>query len=125
MTLDHLIVPVNDAKASVGFYESVLGFHYEGEDGPFSVVRVSPDLMLLLSAHGTKGGGHYAFRLSREEFDVVFSRLRDRQIPYGDAYDTVGSMKGPGRERSARGEGSSVYFWDPNQHLLEIVGYER
>jgi catechol 2,3-dioxygenase-like lactoylglutathione lyase family enzyme len=49
VTLDHLILKVNDREASVRFYTEVMGFGDEGEDGPFSVIRVSPDSTLQLA----------------------------------------------------------------------------
>lgn len=121
--IDHLILPVNDVQASVSFYTRFLGFSHDGDDGPFAIVRVSPEFMLLLAAWGTKGGEHLAFSMSREEFDGIFRRLRDAAVPYGDRYDTVGNMKGPGEERGARGSGKALYFFDPDKHLLEIRHY--
>jgi hypothetical protein len=35
----------------------------------------------------------------------------------------VGNMQGPGEEDGARGAGQAVYFFDPNQHLIEIRYY--
>src|SRR5450755_2428429 len=49
MTLDHIIVKVNDLEASVAFYTSVLGFIAEGTDGPFTVLRVGADFQIQLA----------------------------------------------------------------------------
>jgi catechol 2,3-dioxygenase-like lactoylglutathione lyase family enzyme len=122
--LDHIILNVNDAAESIGFYAQVMGFANEGQDGPFSVVRVSPDFTLLLAPWGTKGGEHLAFAMSRGEFDAMFQRLKVAGLAYGDRFDTVGNMRAPGDEDGARGMGKSIYFFDPNQHLLEIRHYE-
>ena len=51
--LDHIILEVNSAPASVEFYARVLGFTHEGEDGPFTVVRVNEEL-------GARGMVHQA-----------------------------------------------------------------
>jgi catechol 2,3-dioxygenase-like lactoylglutathione lyase family enzyme len=118
--LDHLILVVNDCRASLDFYSRVLGFTDEGERPPFTVLRVSPDLVIQLAPWGTKGGTHLAFALPRDEFERVFQRLRDAGIAYGDAFDSVGNMRGPGDEPGAHGPGKAVYFFDPNQHLIEI-----
>jgi catechol-2,3-dioxygenase len=40
-TIDHLILNINDITSSVDFYVNVLGFELEGEDGPFTVIRIS------------------------------------------------------------------------------------
>jgi catechol 2,3-dioxygenase-like lactoylglutathione lyase family enzyme len=122
-TLDHLILAVNDTKASVEFYTRVLGFTYDGERPPFATVRVTPDLVLQLAPWGTPGGQHLAFALPRAEFDEVFRRVRDARIPYGDGFESVGNMRGPGRSDGARGTTESVYFFDPSRHLIEIIRY--
>ena len=122
--LDHLILKVNDARATAEFFERILGFKPEGQDGPFSVVRVNDGLTLQLAPWGTSGGEHLAFAMTRSEFDVAFERLRASGAPYGDAFHSVGNQKGPGDETGARGAGKAVYFFDPNKHLIEIRHYE-
>jgi catechol 2,3-dioxygenase-like lactoylglutathione lyase family enzyme len=124
MQLDHMILPVRDADESIEFYRSVLGCDYDGVDGPFSVMRVTPDFVLLLAPWGTDGGTHLAFAFSKPEFDAAFTRVRDRGIAYGDGPHEADNMKGPGIESGAHGEGAALYFFDPNQHLIEIRTYE-
>ena len=84
--IDHLILNVNEIPSSVDFYVEVLGFKLEGEDGPFTVIRVSDDFTLQLAPCGTKGNEHYAFAMSRQEFDATFARIKQHGIPYGDSY---------------------------------------
>jgi catechol 2,3-dioxygenase-like lactoylglutathione lyase family enzyme len=122
--LDHMILTVNDSARSVGFYETILKFPHESDDGPFSILRVTPGFTLLVAQWGTSGGTHLAFSMTKAEFDAVFQRVKDAALPYGDRYDLVGNMKGPGDERGARGDGKSLYFFDPDKHLLEIRHYE-
>ena len=124
MQLDHMILPVADLDQSIHFFTTVLGCSYEGEREPFSVIRVTPDLTLQLAPWGTEGGVHLAFALPRAEFDAVFDRVKAAGIPYGDSFHAVGNMQGPGEEDGARGTGKSVYFFDPNQHLIEIRHYD-
>jgi catechol 2,3-dioxygenase-like lactoylglutathione lyase family enzyme len=123
-TIDHLILNVNDINASVAFYANVLGFKVEGQDGPFTVIRVSDDFTLQLAPWGTKGNEHYAFALPRAEFDRVFALIKETGIPYGDSFHSVGNNSGPGSELGARGLGPTVYLNDPNNHLIEIRTYE-
>jgi catechol 2,3-dioxygenase-like lactoylglutathione lyase family enzyme len=123
-TIDHLILNVNDLDASVAFYAKVLGFKLEGQDGPFTVIRVSDDFTLQLAPWGTKGNEHYAFALPRAEFDRVFALIKEKGIPYGDSFHSVGNNSGPGSESGAKGPAPTVYLNDPNNHLIEIRTYE-
>jgi catechol 2,3-dioxygenase-like lactoylglutathione lyase family enzyme len=122
--LDHIILKVNDLEASVAFYTQVMGFAMEGHDGPFTVARVNPDFQLQLAPYGTPGLEHYAFAVSRVEFDAIFGRIKASGIAYGSSFDSVGSNTGPGEESGARGLAPTLYFYDPNKHLLEIRTYE-
>jgi catechol 2,3-dioxygenase-like lactoylglutathione lyase family enzyme len=123
-TLDHVILKVNDLAASVKFYTEVLGFTAEGTDGPFTVVRVGPDCQLQLAPWTTPGFEHYAFAVSRMEFDAIFARIKAAGIAYGPTFDSVGSNTHAGAEAGARGLAPTLYFNDPNKHLLEIRTYE-
>jgi catechol 2,3-dioxygenase-like lactoylglutathione lyase family enzyme len=122
-TIDHIILNTNDLAASVDFYTNTLGFKNEGQDGPFTVIRVSEDFTLQLAAWGTKGNEHYAFAMPREDFDAAFARVKANKIAYGDSFHSVGNNAGPGNEVGARGPGPTVYMFDPNHHLIEIRTY--
>ncbi|HEY9100483.1 VOC family protein [Chitinimonas sp.] len=121
--LDHLILKVNDLATSLSFYSEVLGFASEGQSGPFTVLRVGPSCQLQLAPWGTPGFEHYAFAVSPAEFDAIFGRIKAREIAYGPTFDSVGSNTGPGEEVGARGAAPTVYFFDPDKHLLEIRAY--
>ena len=123
-TIDHLILNVNDMAASVHFYVNVLGFVLEGEDGPFTVIRVNDEFTLQVAAWGTKGNEHYAFAMSRPDFDETFGRIKQMNIPYGDSFHNVGSNSGPGNEMGARGAAPTIYLNDPSNHLIEIRTYD-
>jgi catechol 2,3-dioxygenase-like lactoylglutathione lyase family enzyme len=122
--IDHLILNVNEVSASVDFYVNVLGFELEGEDGPFTVIRVNEDFTLQLAPGGTGGNEHLAFALSREAFDEAFARVKEKGIPFGDSYHSVGNNSGPGVESGARGPAPTLYMNDPNNHLIEIRTYD-
>jgi len=122
--IDHIIVKVNDLKASVAFYTDVLGFANEGTDGPFTMIRVGPNCQLQLAPWGTTGFEHYAFAVSRKEFDQILGRIKEAGIDHGPTFDSVGSNSGPGEESGARGRAPTLYFNDPSKHLLEIRSYD-
>ena len=121
--IDHLILNVNEVSSSVDFY-NILGFELEGEDGPFTIIRVNEDFTLQLAPWGTGGNEHLAFALSREAFDDAFARVKEKGIPFGDSYHSVGNNSGPGVESGARGPAPTLYMNDPNNHLIEIRTYE-
>jgi catechol 2,3-dioxygenase-like lactoylglutathione lyase family enzyme len=122
---DHFILNVNDLDASIAFYTGILGFSDEGMDGPFAVIRAGTDFQIQLAPGGTSGYEHYAFAVSKIEFEEIFDRIKAAGVAYGPTFDTVGSNAGPGKESGARGRAPTLYFNDPNRHLLEIRTYER
>ena len=123
-TIDHLILNVNEVAPSIDFYVNVLGFKSEGEDGPFTVIRVSDDFILLLAPWGTGGNEHLAFAMSRKGFNEAFERVKAKGVPYGDSFHSVGNCLGPGEEAGAKGLGPTLYLNDPNKHLIEIRTYD-
>lgn len=122
--IDHIIVKVNELEASIDFYTHIMGFKNVGADGPFTIIRTSPDFQMQLAPWGTPGYEHYAFAVSKDEFNDIFQRVKDAGIDYGPTFDAVGKNTGPGTESGARGEAPTLYFNDPNKHLIEIRTYE-
>jgi catechol 2,3-dioxygenase-like lactoylglutathione lyase family enzyme len=122
--LDHIILAVNDRARSVDFYTGIVGLEHDGDRDPFSMLRVTPRFVIQIAPWGTSGGGHLAFAMSKQEFDGVFERVKAAGIAFGDRFDLVGNMKGPGDEVGSRGAGQTVYFFDPDKHLIEIRHYE-
>ena len=127
MKLDHTIINVNDVDEAILFWSTFLGFKYEGTSGPFSVMRLSSDLIFLFAPRGTEGctnanvgGSHFAFSLNKSDFECVFNLLKEHNVRYGDSFKTIGSQQGPGEEFGARGLGKALYFNDPNNYILEI-----
>ena len=124
-SIDHIILKVNDLDASKSFYTEILGFEFEGMDGPFAVIRVNPEFQIQLGPWGTSGFEHYAFAVTRGEFEAIFERVRAAGIEFGPSFHSVGTNTGPGEETGARGLAPTLYFNDPNNHLLEIRWYDE
>ena len=59
---------------------------------------------------------HYAFLVSEQEFDQIFSRVRKRGVTYWA--DPRMTEKG---KINTHDGGRGVYFQDPSGHLLEII----
>jgi hypothetical protein len=59
---------------------------------------------------------HYAFLISEPEFDEIFDRIRERDLPYwADPFH-----RQPGQINHNDG-GRGVYFVDDNGHSLEVI----
>jgi catechol 2,3-dioxygenase-like lactoylglutathione lyase family enzyme len=117
-TLDHLILRVNDASASVRFYTQVLGLTHEGCSPPFEVLRVHDGLNLDLREEAPKDAMHLAFRLGRQDFENSKRWLVQNGIEFGgEPFSRDGQV---GRQQGARGWQPAVYFYDPDGHNIEI-----
>jgi catechol 2,3-dioxygenase-like lactoylglutathione lyase family enzyme len=119
IALDHIIVPVSDAKASVAFYCDILGLKHEGSVGPFEVLRIDSGLTLDLLQKPPRERMHLAFRLSADAFVAAHARLLRAQIPLGSGPFNR-SARAPGRTAGATGMLDAFYFDDPDGHNLEI-----
>lgn len=67
---------------------------------------------------------HLAFAMDRATFEAAFERIRTSGITYGDGSSSPASRQGPGRSTGLHGATNSVYFHDPDGHLLEILTYD-
>lgn len=116
ITLNHTIVPCFDKAVSAQFYCRVFGFEYIGAFSHFIVVRVNDTLCLDFDNKETFSTIHYAFKVSEQEFDEIFTRLQAGRIPYGSGPGTPDDMA-----INHNYGGRGVYFRDPNGHLLEML----
>jgi catechol 2,3-dioxygenase-like lactoylglutathione lyase family enzyme len=120
--LDHTILEVHDLTESLSYYRDILGLEYKGKDGPFEGLLITPDLALELYDEWPVGGPrHLAFAMDR----ATFERVRNAGIAYGDGPSQTENMKGPGPSSGVHGSTDSVYFKDPNGHILEILTYDQ
>lgn len=99
--LGQFILDVKDVKASMAFYPQLLGFAAEGKDGPFTVVRVNPAVILLISPRTPQATEHFAFALPHREVQDVITRVKAAGLAYGPSCDTVGAPTGPAEEVGA------------------------
>ncbi len=116
ITLNHTIIHAHDTAATAAFMTEVLGLPPARQLGHFTVVQVGETSLDLLQSEGEIASRHFAFRVSEEEFDQIFARIRERKIPYwADPFH---------REPSSINhwdDGRGLYFEDPNGHNLEIL----
>ena len=120
--LDHVALTVTDVDSSIEWYRDVLGLELVHEEewgrNPAFLTAGSTGLALF-PAQGSepppKGHPdglamwHVAFRADRGNFDAARQELESREISYSF---------------SDHGLTYSIYFHDPDGHLVEITTYE-
>ena len=116
---------VTDLARSIRFYKDLFGFEQIEGDERFCAFDVAGRQVLLLFREGasTKGsqipGGfipphdshgvlHFAFSIAAADWDVWLARLAEQHIPIESQVTW------------SRG-GRSIYFRDPDGHLVELV----
>jgi catechol 2,3-dioxygenase-like lactoylglutathione lyase family enzyme len=116
IVLNHTIVPARDKVAAARFFARIFGLRFNRQSGHFAPVRVNKTLTLLFDEETKFDSHHYAFHVSKAEFDAILGRIKSAGIAYGS---TPWSLD-DGQLNDWNG-GRGVYFEDPNGHLLEIL----
>jgi catechol 2,3-dioxygenase-like lactoylglutathione lyase family enzyme len=115
--LNHTIVHVSDQNHSARFLTELLGLPDPVRYGPFLVVEVANGVSLdYMTAQGPITEQHYAFLVSEEEFDEIFGRITDRELPYW-----ADPMHAKPQQINHHYGGRGVYIDDPDGHSLEFI----
>ena len=125
--LDHTIVPAKDKAAAAAFFAEIFGLEVTPGPGHFAQVQINESLTFDFADEREAWGGpgfdpaigrslHFAFHVSDEEFDAIFSRVKARGLAYGAQpwSHTDGKL-------NRRGGGRGFYFADLDGHLLEVM----
>ena len=115
ITLNHAIVPARDKVAVAKFFANIFGLK-RGRSGYFAPVRVNKMLTLLFDDDAKFESHHYAFHVSKAEFDAILGRIKKAKITFGSAPWSLDDGKLNDWNR-----GRGVYFRDPNGHVLELM----
>ncbi len=120
--IDHVAVGVRDVERSAKWYIEVLGFERLYEDAwdgvptfvgkgntGIALFPASPDAKSTPSSHRDLRLLHLAFRANRENFLAAQRELEKREIKF---------------EFQDHEISHSIYFHDPDGHVLEITTYE-
>lgn len=114
--LNHLIVWATDRRAAAESFADIAGLAPPTEFGHFTQVETGNGVTLdFADANGDPRGMHLAFLVTERQFDEIFDRILDQQLPYWA--DPRRSQ--PGRINHHDG-GRGVYFSDPHTN----VGWE-
>lgn len=117
VSLNHTIVVARDIVASSTFVAEILGLDAPTRFGPFLDVETDNGVTLaFIAAEGEITPQHYAFLVGEDEFDRIFGRIRDRNLPFW-----ADSGKAIADQINHSDGGRGVYFEDPSGHFLEIL----
>ena len=122
--LDHAVIHVSDWARSNAFYRDVLGAEVLGDDpdGP-SRYRFGDN---QLNIHGPGVDPHPVARLpvqpGNSDLCFVWDGPIEGAIPHLERHG-VEVEEGPVARQGAKGDGTSVYFRDPDGSLLEFISY--
>ena len=84
ITLNHTIVPARDKVAAAKFFARIFGLK-RGRTGFFAPVKVNKTLTLLFDEEAKLESHHYAFHVSKAEFDAIFQRIKKAGLTDGSA----------------------------------------
>jgi catechol 2,3-dioxygenase-like lactoylglutathione lyase family enzyme len=115
ITLNHTIVPARDKVAAAKFFAHIFGLK-RGRPSHFSLVRVNKTLTLLFDDDTKFESHHYAFHVSKRDFDAILGRIKKAGLVFGSAPWSLED----GKLNDWNG-GRGVYFKDPNGHVLELM----
>jgi catechol 2,3-dioxygenase-like lactoylglutathione lyase family enzyme len=122
--LDHVVIHVSDWTRSNAFYRDVLGAEVRGEhpDGP-SRYRLGEQ---QLNVHGPGVDPHPVARVpvapGNSDLCFVWDGPIEAAIEHLERHG-VAVEEGPVARQGAGGDGTSVYFRDPDGSLLELISY--
>ena len=121
--LDHVVIAVSDWERSSRFYADVLGAELVELDKGRHAYRFGAT---QLNAHGPGSDPHPVARerVRPANSDLCFAwpGTAEEAAVHLAAHDVQVEL-GPVPRTGARGDGTSVYFRDPDGSLLELIAY--
>jgi catechol 2,3-dioxygenase-like lactoylglutathione lyase family enzyme len=121
--LDHCVIHVSDRSRSNRFYREVLGAELVGDPDGVAMYRFGEQ---QLNVHGPGLAPEPVARLpvppGGSDLCFEWAGPIEGAIDHLRAHDVEVEL-GPVTRRGARGEGTSVYFRDPDGSLLEFMSY--
>jgi catechol-2,3-dioxygenase len=119
--LDHVSLNVSDRSRSIAWYRDVLGLEQRGEpdqdDEPVFMGEFGACVALFQAQtqspareRESSGLRHFAFMLGGDDLARARDHLRERGVDF---------------RVEDHGNANSVYFTDPDGHVIELTTYER
>jgi catechol 2,3-dioxygenase-like lactoylglutathione lyase family enzyme len=129
--MDHIVLNVKDMDAVLDFYINVLGLSGERIDAyrqgkvPFPSVRISADTLIDLFPVQTASAdaptqqpehlNHFCMVIAKTEMQQVIAHLASHGVTIDE---------GPATRWGAHGNGTSIYFCDPEGRRIELRYYD-
>jgi extradiol dioxygenase family protein len=130
--MDHIVLNVEDDEKMIAFYMNVMSFtgerldEYRAGKVPFPSLRLNDDTIIDLfpkrlwqkgnqiEKHG-QNLNHFCIALNKKDWQQLQERLQT---------NGVAVEEGPVTRWGANGDGTSIYFRDPENNLIEAKYYE-
>jgi catechol 2,3-dioxygenase-like lactoylglutathione lyase family enzyme len=121
---DHCVIHVADRARSNAFYRDVLGAELIGDEHGVAMYRFGGQ-QLNVHGPGTDPTPVARVPVAPGNSDLCFEWPGpiDGAAEYLSRHNIAVEL-GPVKRTGARGEGTSVYFRDPDGSLLEFISYE-
>ena len=131
LRMDHVVLNVEDEEKMMDFYSRILLLvperleEYRAGVVPFPSVRLNADTIIDLfpkklwqkgpaAREGRAHLNHFCISLDKEEWEDLSGRLKAHHITIEE---------GPVPRWGAHGSGTSIYFRDPEENLIEARCY--
>lgn len=116
--LDHLMIPAKNKEQAAERLANILGVSWSpAKVGPFAAVYVNDGLTIDFDEWNSEfAKGHYCFRVTEAEFEVILGRLKGlgiayRSLPQGEVDNEVNHFMG----------GRVLYWSEPDGHVWELL----
>jgi extradiol dioxygenase family protein len=130
--LDHIVLNIEDDETIIDFYTRVLQLpaerleDYRAGEAPFPSVRINHETVIDLfpkklweqevqADKGFRNLNHFCLSLTRKEWEELQGRLLENKVAL---------REGPVQRWGAQGTGTSIYFSDPEENVIEARYYE-
>ena len=126
VSVDHCVIAVSDWEVANRFYGDVVGAEIVPAE-PGRVAYRLGDTQLNVHGPGLDLGGNVArlpVQPGNSDVCFVWPGPIDEAVAHLERHG-VAVETGPVARLGARGEGTSVYFRDPDGSLLEFISYAR
>ena len=125
--LDHVVLRVHDAPTMQAFYCNVLGCTEERRQDDIGLIQLRAGASLIdlvpvdskLGRYGGAGPGkeghnmdHLCLSLTDYDEAAILAHLKAHNVRIGDI----------GQRYGAKGEGPSIYVYDPQGNMVELKG---